>query len=173
MGAGIMFSHGITPSTAAAVFSEQLIALYGQTLGRWAGVLAGAAAFIAILTSLLTVVDGGPRSIIAAIRSAFGLSPVPDDKPLDRTVGYFVSVTVFAIVAITIITLLTASFSAYLDFGAGVAFVIAPIIAFLNHLTVFRTLPKEQHPSALLKYWSLLGILIMAGVAIAYLRIAY
>ncbi len=54
---------------------------------------------------------------------------MPDDKPLDRTVGYFVSVTVVAIVAITIITLLTASFSAYLDFGAGVAFVIAPIIA--------------------------------------------
>ena len=87
--------------------------------------------------------------------------------------GYFVSVVVVGIVAITIITLLTASFSAYLDFGAGVAFVIAPIIALLNHLTVFRTLPKEQHPSGLLKYWSLLGILIMAGVAIAYLRIAY
>lgn len=173
MGAGIMFSKGITPSSAAAVFSEQLISLYGQTLGRWAGVLAGAAAFITILTSLLTVVDGGPRSIIAAIRTAFGLPPVPDDKPLDRTVGYFVSVVVVGIVAITIITLLTASFSAYLDFGAGVAFVIAPIIALLNHLTVFRTLPKEQHPSGLLKYWSLLGILIMAGVAIAYLRIAY
>jgi Mn2+/Fe2+ NRAMP family transporter len=173
MGAGIMFSKGIAPEAAAASFSEQLIGLYSQTLGSWAGVLAGAAAFITILTSLLTVVDGGPRSIIAAIRTAFGLSPVPEDKPLDRTPGYMVSVTVVGLVAITIITLLTASFSAYLDFGAGVAFVIAPIIAALNHLTVFRTLPADKHPSAVLKYWNLIGILIMAGVAIAYLRIAY
>jgi Mn2+/Fe2+ NRAMP family transporter len=174
MGAGIMHSAGVRPEDAAADFAGQLIGLYSQTLGAWAGVLAGAAALITILTSLLTVVDGGPRSIIAAIRTAGGLPPIPDDKPLDRTPGFFVSVVVVGLVAITIITFLTASFATFLNFGASVAFIIAPIIATLNHLTVFGAgLSPEQRPSGYLRIWSLLGIVIMSGIAVAYLWIAY
>ena len=174
MGAGIMHSGGIAPNPAAAAFAEQLIGLYSQTLGSWAGVLAGAAAFITILTSLLTVVDGGPRSIIAAVRTAQGLPPVPEDKPLDRTPGFVVSVIAVALVSITIVTMLTANFATYLDFGAGVAFVIAPIIAALNHMAVFgKSVPADKRPSRFLQVWSIVGIVIMAGVAIAYLRIAY
>ncbi|HKJ75007.1 MAG TPA: divalent metal cation transporter [Alphaproteobacteria bacterium] len=172
MGAGIMHSAGIRPESAAAAFAGQLIGLYSHTLGPVAGVLAGAAAFITILTSLLTVVDGGPRSIIAAVRTARGLSPVPDDRPLDRTPGYIISLTVVGLIAVTIISFLTASFATYLDFGAGVAFVIAPIIAALNHLAVFgSSVPADRHPSVYLRVWSLLGIVVMAGVAVAYLWI--
>ena len=172
MGAGIMFSAGVAPEPAAAAFARQLIGLYSQTLGSWAGILAGIAAFITILTSLLTVVDGGPRSIIAAIRTARGQSPVPEDRPLDRTPGYIVGVTVVGLIAITIITMLTANFATYLDFGAGVAFVIAPIIATLNHLAVrSKGVPVDKRPSMILQAWSIAGIMIMTGVAIAYLWI--
>ena len=174
MGAGIMHSAGIAPEPAAADFAGQLIGLYSQTLGAWAGVLAGAAALITILTSLLTVVDGGPRSIIAAIRTAGGLPPVPEDRALDRTPGFFVSVIVIGLIAITIIMFLTANFATFLDFGASLAFIIAPIIATLNHLTVFgKPLPPDLRPGTGLRVWSLIGILTMVGIAIAYLWIRY
>ncbi len=85
-----------------------------------------------------------------------------------------VTLAIVGLAAILIVTMLTANFATYLDFGAGVAFVIAPIIALLNHLAVFgKAVPRDKRPSKLLQVWSITGIVIMAAIAVAYLRIAY
>jgi hypothetical protein len=64
---------------------------------------------------------------------------------------------------------LTASIAAFLDFGAGLAFTIGPIIALLNHLAVFgRDVTPAERPAHYLRIWGWVGIILMAAIAVAY-----
>lgn len=171
MGAAVMHANGIKPEANAVKFSAQLIGLYSTALGHWAGWLAGTAALVTIVTSLLTVIDGGPRSIVAALRTGTGHHDVPDFRSLDKTRGYFWFTCLVAVVAILFINIFDEAFTVVLDFGAGVSFTIGTVIAILNHLVVFgKDLAPEDRPGNAMRIWSLVAIVIMIILSVVNIQ---
>jgi len=174
MGAAVMHAQGIAPEANAVSFSAQLINLYSTALGPWAGFLAGTAALVTIVTSLLTVIDGGPRSIVAALRAGTGHGDVPDIKALDKTRGYVWCIIAVALVAVLFINVFDQAFTKFLDFGAGVSFTIGTVLAILNHVVVFgKDVPVEKRPGQGLRIWSLAAIVIMVVLSIVNIQQAF
>ena len=58
---------------------------------------------------------------------------------------------------------------AVLDFVTSASFVIAPVVALLNHMVVTRCdMPEEARPDTLVKAWNWVAIAVMGGLAVMY-----
>ena len=58
-----MYPTGQSFSTSAGTFSVQLIEMYTQSLGNWAYIIIGIAAFHTMFSTTLTTLDASPRSM--------------------------------------------------------------------------------------------------------------
>ena len=58
-----MHPTGNSFSNSAGTFSVQLIEMYTQSLGQWAYVIIGIAAFTTMFSTTLTTLDASPRSM--------------------------------------------------------------------------------------------------------------
>jgi Mn2+/Fe2+ NRAMP family transporter len=63
LGVLVMYGSGTSFSSNSVEFSGQLVELYGKTLGKWSKPLISVAAFITMLSTVLTVTDAYPRVI--------------------------------------------------------------------------------------------------------------
>ena len=63
LGALIMYPTGQSFSNSAGMFSVQLIEMYTQSLGNWAYIIIGIAAFTTMFSTTLTTLDASPRSM--------------------------------------------------------------------------------------------------------------
>ncbi len=169
MGAGVMYADGIVPETRAAGFANQVIALYTATLGGWAGTVVGVSALLVMFTTLITVLDGMPRLVAAGIVALRSRAQTGAEN-LDRSPILFGSMAVLAIAGMIVLLFFMNSFQTFIDFVTISAFIVAPITALLNHLVIISDdVPAEQRPHKAMLSWSLLGILALSGLAIAFL----
>ncbi|MEM9383753.1 MAG: divalent metal cation transporter [Pseudomonadota bacterium] len=168
MGAGVMHQEGVVPEAGAAAFAAQVVSLYEQTLGAWSGALVGASAFAVLLTTLLAITDGFPR-VVAAVLAQVS-SPTPGSARGGRRDPAYVGVMLaMAAVAVLMLHFALSSFRAFIDLVTTVGFITSPIIALLNHLAVTGPdVPQALRPGIWLRRWSLLGVLVLFAVAIAY-----
>ena len=161
MGAGVMFSAGETPVNAPAAFAGQVINLYTASLGSWAGSVVGIAALAVMFSTLLAVMDGMPRMQSACLEQV-----LPD---LISKAVWTGSLVVMSLMAIVVLLFLMSSFTAFIDFVTITSFIVGPFIAVLNHLVILRSPVADTHlPSTMLRVWSILGIVMMAGVCLGY-----
>jgi len=63
LGALVMYHSGSTFSNSAGVFANQLIDVYTKSLGNWAYVIIGIAAFTTMFSTTLTTLDASPRAM--------------------------------------------------------------------------------------------------------------
>ena len=173
MGAGVMHSAGEPPAAGAAAFAEQVINLYTSNLGRWTGALVGISAMLIMFTTLNAVLDGFPRllatSMALLIPNPTGASAEIEKSPLLR------GSTLFLVIAAALaLMFLMSSFQTFIDFVTITAFVVSPITAVLNHLVMFSpNVPAEHRPTALLRNWSLLGIVALSGLALVFVYVRF
>jgi len=173
MGVGVMHSNQITPESSAVAFAAQVISLYTDSLGGWAGTIVGVSAFGVMFTTLITILDGIPRVHAAAFLTIKN----PDGKVntrLDDT-GLFRGIAVFLGVGAAIILLfLMKNFLAFIDFITITAFIVGPIIAILNHRVMTgKLVPADHRPSVLMRVWSIAGIATLSVIAIGYLYLKF
>jgi len=166
MGASVMYSEGTVPASSASQFAHQVISLYTKNLGEWSGGVVGIAAFSVMFTTLMTVLDGMPRllsGVLDNLRSNH--SPTKHSQ-----VTQLRSVTiVMGVCSILILLFMMKSFTVFIDFVTIVSFLVAPVIAVLNHKVVFgKSVDKNKRPSQLLKNWSYVGIVFLSMMSIAY-----
>ncbi|MCP4836445.1 MAG: divalent metal cation transporter [Phycisphaera sp.] len=72
LGAAVMNGSGVAFSQSSAEFGGQVVSLYAENLGEWTRPFVGTAAFLAMLSTTVTVADGFPRVIAALLAAAFG-----------------------------------------------------------------------------------------------------
>ena len=167
MGAGVMHAEGIAPESSATGFAQQIIGLYSSTLGPGAAVLAAIAALSAMFTTLLVALDIGARNTATTWQETFGQSGKDGFK-----LPYRLSLVALLVSGGTIVFTLLNSFTELLDLATSAAFVIAPVIALLNHLVVTRcTMPDDARPKAWIKLLNIAAIVIMTSLAVAYFMI--
>ena len=72
LGAAVMHGSGETFSNKAPEFGGQVVDLYANQLGEWTRPIVATAAFLAMLSTTVTVADGFPRALAAVLAAAFG-----------------------------------------------------------------------------------------------------
>ena len=164
MGAGVMHPQGIAPLSDAPCFAGQVVNLYREALGPGAAVLAAIAALSVMLTTVIAAVDAYCRTLPAAVAVWHG-----DGDASGTRRAYVASCAVLVGLAIAALFTLMSEFTVLLDFVTSATFVVAPVIALLNHLVVTRCeMPEEARPSPVVRAWNWLAIAVMTALAMVY-----
>ena len=174
LGTGMMFGQGLAFENNPAKFSAQVVDLYTTTLGGWSGPIIGAAAFLVMLSTSVTVIDGFPRVIAALVvqlRLAFAPQAASASVPLegDRHV-YRISFAILCAGALAILFWGMSSFTALVDLATTLSFLTAPLLAFFNHRAVHAPeVPRDQQPGAGITAFSWVSIVLQTAFALYFL----
>lgn len=170
MGAAMMYGDGVAPAAEAPPFAAQLMGLYETALGSWARPVIAASVISVMLTTTLAGLDALPRVLVAITRVLRGDPPGSiTSVELDSTFAYRAYMILLAAGSISAVYFMASSFRAFLDFGTTVAFLVAPVIALLNHRAVFGPgVPAEARPSRGMWIWSMIGIVAFATFTLTY-----
>lgn len=164
MGAGVMHPQGIAPLADAPGFAAQVVNLYREALGPTAAYLAAIAALSVMLTTVIAGIDAYSRIFGASLAIFRGR----DDASYSRS-EYAGFCLLFLVISLLVVFTLLSDLTGFLDFVTSASFVIAPLIALLNHLVVTRCeMPEEARPSPLALAHNMLAIVVMAALAVMY-----
>lgn len=169
LGAYVMLLQGEPPLADSAGFAAQLIGLFTGTLGGWAYLIIAVSAITVMISTLLTLVDLLPRTSAAVITrlapQAFGAGR--------QNVLYLGFIGIELLLLIGVLLVLMDSFATFIDLVTSMGFIVAPVIALLNHLAMFTLAPPERRPGKVLKAWSWVTIvsLTLVAVTFVYLRV--
>lgn len=161
LGALVMFSSGETFSGSAGVFAGQLIDMYTTSLGNWAYIIIGIAAFTTMFSTTLTTLDASPRSMDRT-------SELLLNRPFKF--GYLFWIILLCLGTIYIFLFLGSEMGLLIKIATILSFITAPFYAIINYMLISgRHTPKEWQPSKPLHILSWLGILFLIGFSIWYL----
>ena len=161
LGALIMFSSGATFSNSAGAFANQLVEMYTSSLGNWAYIIIGIAAFTTMFSTTLTTLDASPRAMHRTTELLF-------DKVSDR--GYFAWLLLLAAGTLGIFFFFASEMGLLVKIATILSFLTAPFYAIINYRLISSNYtPKEWRPSTLLHILSWLGIAFLVGFSIWYL----
>ncbi len=164
LGALVMFGTGQTPAGKADDFAAQFVGMYTEALGAWSRPVVVTAAFITMLSTTLTVLDGYPRVLAAGCRLAW-----PGAERLGQA-PYWACAVVMMAGALLIYLCLTSVMRSLVDFATTLAFLSAPLFAYLNYRVISTAaLPREAIPPKWLKVLSWAGLAFLTCFSILFL----
>ncbi len=160
LGALIMFGSGETFSSKGGVFAGQLINMYTTSLGDWATVLIGVAAFTTMFSTTLTTLDASPRAMSTAT-SLLGV------KRFFKT--YLFWLIVLIVGTSSILFFFVSEMGVLVKVATILSFLTAPFYAICNFL-VFRdpSVPKNAQLSMPMKIYSMVSIVFLIGFSAWY-----
>ncbi|PKD16697.1 permease [Salegentibacter salinarum] len=166
LGVLVMFGSGTSFSNNSVEFSSQLVELYGKTLGEWSKPLISVAAFITMLSTVLTVTDAYPR-VISELKNPE--KDNPEDKK-DKWKIYRLSIFIIPVLSLSILYFLSGSFTILVDFAAGLSFLSAPFLAWFNYrLVTGKQMPEKHRPGRNYKIFSLICLALLVIFNFVYL----
>lgn len=166
LGAAVMHGSGKEFAAGAAAFSSQLIDIYATTLGDWARPVVALAAFAAMLSTVIVVHDGFPRAF-AALLACYRPQLGAETAQFRIYAGFVVAM---GLGAIAILLFFIGSFKTLIDFATTLAFVAAPVFAWLIHRAMHApAVPARAKPSAGLTRYSLACLWALSLFAVFYL----
>jgi len=165
LGAWIMWGTVETYASTVAGFTQQFVSLYTEKLGAWTDPIIRAAAFTTMLSTTLTVIDAYPRSLAAGLRVAR-----PSLAGTERS-WHFLMIALGCAAGWLIIKFAGGNtFTALIDLITTLAFLTAPVFAFLNYrLVASEHLPEEHRPGLIYRLVSLAGLVFLIGFSALFL----
>ena len=159
MGALVQFGTGVEIKMAGGAYIPQLISMYTATMGEWSRPLMALLAFVVMYGTTITVVDGYGRACAESLhhlRRGGGNA--------GRTAVILWS-TLIAVASLAVILWFSTQMGELLRFSMMVAFVTAPVFAWLN----FSLVRREEHLPAWLRALSWVGLVFLAGFTVFFL----
>ena len=167
LGAKIMYGSGIELSNNSTVFSNQVVTLYTSALGDWAYLIIATAAFSAMFSTTITVVDGFGRAMGETTRLLFF-----KDAGIRST--YTWMMVIVSTVSFLFILLLSANLKGLVDLATTLSFVIAPIIAIINYRVITsKQIPEDYKPGKKLLLLAKSGIVFLTVFAVIYIVVYF
>jgi Mn2+/Fe2+ NRAMP family transporter len=161
LGYFVMYDSGKSFSNKAGVFSNQLIELYTKSLGDWAKILIGIAAFTTMFSTTITTLDASPRAMNKSLE-------ILNSKSYKK--GYLNWILILTFGTIIIFLVLASEMGLLIKVATILSFVTAPFYAIINYkLLCSKHTPKAWRPSLGLHILSWLGIAFLLGFSIWYL----
>lgn len=172
LGAALLHQPGVEIQQAPGAFARQLIELYVVALGEWSRPIIGGAAFMTMLSTLLTVIDGFPRAL-ATLAGRFRGEETDDERPPERTPVYLISLVVMGGGSVLIIGMFTRAMPPLLDLAASLSFLSAPVLSWLNHRAVIAAeVPEASRPGPRMRAASWACIAFQGAFAIGFLALS-
>ena len=175
LGALTLYGSNSPIASGGIQFSNQLIELYTQSIGDYARPLIALAAFFTMFSTTLTCLDGYPRSLSASL--SLLKAPTKDTSPCCLTASacalfstYASLLILYTISASIVLLFFVSNLLELLSFAAIIAFLTAPILAWINLRVVYLPhIPKDQQPALWIKITSYLGLSFFGVVSITYI----
>ena len=166
LGAAVMHGSGQQFSSGSAVFSAQLISIYTSLLGQWTQPIIAVAAFAVMLSTVLVIHDGYPRTVCA-------LAECFQDKKIAEKLWfriYLAAILAMILVSLPIILYFIQSFKTLIDIATTLAFLTAPILAWLIHRAMHsEDVSAAMKPAPGLTRYSVACIWALTLFAVFYL----
>jgi len=167
LGALIMHGGNQQLSGSAVAFSAQLISMYTSALGEWARPLIGLAALATMLSTTLAVADAYPRVLRAFLELREAAPEVHRRRHRARYLG---GMLLTMIGAWLIIALFGRHFTLLIDFTTTVAFLTAPMIAWLNlKLLTGPNTPIDAQPGLAMRYTAWAGLVFLTLFSLVWI----
>ena len=161
LGTLVMFNSGEIFSSSAGVFSGQLINMYTVSLGSWAYIIIGIAAFTTMFSTTLTTLDASPRAMAKTTQLLF--------KKASKF-NYIFWIALLTIGTICIFFFLASEMGLLIKIATILSFITAPFYAIINYTLISsKHTPKNWQPSKLLHVLCWLGIIFLIGFSIWFL----
>ena len=167
IGALMIHNSKLEVPNGADSFARLLIDSYTASIGSWAAPIVGISILAAMFSTLLAIVDSYPRILAESILIIKGEKEHDEETTAitnKRRLLHSFLMAFFSILAILSLIFLFDNFKQILDFSATIAFIVAPIYAFVNYKVVTSDLfPKEFRPNLFMKILSWLGLAFLIG----------
>jgi Mn2+/Fe2+ NRAMP family transporter len=164
LGALVMAGSGESFSTSGIGFSRQLVSLYAASIGAWSEPIILTAAFITMLSTSLTCIDGYPRALAASTR----LLRIAEKSPLRRLQLFWILLAGGG--SILIVLVFVDNLIQLLGFAAIISFLTSPILAAINFRVMSReAVPIEHRPGKWLRLLSWSGLAFFFLMAAGFL----
>ena len=161
---GYFTMHGTGESFSAkgAVFAGQVIELYTRAIGEWTKPIIGLAAFAAMFSTSFTLVDAYPRALSTGLHAITRLR----NEKITRGI-----ITILCcLISLIIIGVFTSSLKVLVDVVTSIAFIAAPIFAWLNYKVITSSLtPKQYQPKKWLLALGKLGLTYLVVFSVLYI----
>lgn len=166
LGMVVMYCNGITPEENSIGFANQIIRLFTELVGNWAYYPIGVAAITVMFSTLLTVMDGYPRVIEAIVND---MMPRSGGKFMGRR--FYDWIMLFLVLAgLAVISIFMKSFQTFIDMTSVIAFLVGPLIAWLNHRSMFgNRIQETDQPRPFIRLWSEMALIILTMISVAYI----
>ena len=162
LGAYLMYGTENDFSNSSAIFANQVITLYTQSIGSWSYLIISISGFSIMFGTCIAVLDGYARSAKECFRLIFkGENKIP-----------YYTIIIWAIIvgSLIIISLFGSSIKSLVDLATTISFMIAPFVAFANYKLVSTPyVGKENSPQTWLKYLAIGGMIYLIGFGMLFL----
>ena len=164
LGTLVFFGSGDSLPNNNSLFAHKIVTMFANTIGQWSYIIIAASAFSVMFGTILAVFDGYSRSFQKIIQL------LRNNESDDSRKSYVGIVCILAIGSILIIMQFGDKLKELVDFATTLSFLVAPIIAILNHkLVIGKFLPKNSQPSVWINGLSMSGIVFLTGFALFFI----
>lgn len=149
LGTLVLYGSGASLPGGSVAFAATLVEMYAQSLGDWSRALIATTAMVTMFSTTLAVTDAYPRAI-RTLMSVMAVAEQPvsasESERLHRA-RYLTLLLLVLSGALVIIHFFGDHFTRMIDFAATVAFLSAPVLAWLNlRLLTSAHTPIEHQP---------------------------
>ncbi|QTY27779.1 Nramp family divalent metal transporter [Flavobacterium sp. CS20] len=163
LGVLVFFGREIELSTTAVGFSGQLIEMYQYSIGEWSKTIIAIAAFFAMFSTTLAVTDAYPRVFDEYTKLQLKTSKQSKYR-------YVLFLFLISILSLGLLYFFSNSFTVFVDFATGLAFLTSPIIAWLNlKLVTTDDFPQNQKLKPIYLWFSRICLWFLVCFGLFYL----
>ena len=157
-------TESIFPNSSA-LFANQVIKLYTESIGSWSYLIISIAGFSIMFGTCVAVFDGYARSASECIRL------VQDQNDSNKT-HYDILIWILVFGSLGIILLFGSKLKQLVDLATTISFMIAPMVALANYkLVSYPFLEKNAVPPAWLRKLAIGGIIYLIGFGLLFIYV--
>ena len=172
LGAGLMYQSGLSFENNAGGFANQVIHLYGQTLGAWSRPFIGILAFIVMYSTVIAHMDGFSRIFMAIISEFRQLKQTSPMTQSTTNTGYAIFLIIIGAGMLSVLLFFLTSFKALIDFATTLSFIMLPVYAILIHRAMTGAeVPDDMLPGRVMRGFSLFSIMLLLAFSLGYLSL--
>ena len=164
LGAYLMYESNSTFSNNSALFANQVIQLYTQSIGSWSYFIISVSSFSIMFGTCIAVFDGYARSASESIR-------LVQNNSIKSIKYYNIIIWSLIIGSIIIIYFFGSKLKQLVDLATTISFMIAPLVAVANYILVTRDFDKNMQPKKWLRILAILGIIYLIGFGLLFIYI--
>jgi Mn2+/Fe2+ NRAMP family transporter len=163
LGALALYGTGTSLAASSGGFVAQFVDVYVQLLGSWAGPLIALAAFAAMFSTTLTVIDGYSRALTVG-------GALVDARAEKLPWLYLGWIAFVCLSALMIIVLFAQSLTGLIDIVTIMAFLSAPIYGYLNFRLIMSShTPDNMKPGRFMYLLSWAGMIFFVLVGVTFI----